>query len=575
MKLFLHILLLGIGSFVLVRDACAQVSSRGMDVGGSPVVVTGAAANSGGAVNPAAGIGTDNKTAGLGVPLGAHFEDLPAQPSSTLVELAQLQKNMDQLIALKATTQEAAQKDAQLQKQVELLQKQIEVQQKMIQLLLEHVQKQPLAGTPVEKIQTQVATLEARSKQAAQRDQELANAVDNIVEHEDVVEHSWSNLPAGLKALFLPSGNNETPLSIYGALSFGYSHILGNSDTAANGAGRPPTPGGFYFGEFTPDFLLKLNDWIFLEAEIGIGADGSVAAGSFAQADFFVNDWLTIIAGRFVAPIGWYNERLNTPWINLLPGDAPGSGPLLWQQVLPPLAMLGVEVQGAFYLCNSPVKLEYNAYVSNGLNLTPATAGSPTLDELANLQNMTSTFGPTITNDHIFGGRIGLWWPECGLAGGISGLVNGDYVAGGFEDSISLWAVDLNYKKGNWDVRLEYGATYQHTADFIGNNIRRQGFYAQVGYRPFDLPNGILQRTELVYRYGYVDFRGIDPTALDLVNGSYGTPVDVPVRRQQNEFGIDYWFSPRLVWKFAYQINDEPGFHLHDNQFITELDWGW
>ena len=132
-----------------------------------------------------------------------------------------------------------------------------------------------------------------------------------------------------------------------------------------------------------------------MEAEIGIGADGSVSAGSFAQADFFVNDWLTIIAGRFVAPIGWYNERLNNPWINKLPGDAPGSGPLLWQQVLPPMALLGVQATGAFYLGHSPLKMEYAAYVSNGLNLTPATAGAPTIDELANLENMTNTFGFT------------------------------------------------------------------------------------------------------------------------------------------------------------------------------------
>ena len=67
-----------------------------------------------------------------------------------------------------------------------------------------------------------------------------------------------------------------------------------NTTTAANGTGRPPTPGGFYFGEFTPDFLLKVNDWMFLEAEIAVNADGSVSVGSFAQADFFVNDWLTI-----------------------------------------------------------------------------------------------------------------------------------------------------------------------------------------------------------------------------------------------------------------------------------------
>jgi len=175
--------------------------------------------------------------------------------------------------------------------------------------------------------------------------------VDTVVEHQDSVERYGPQLPATLKEFFLPSGNNETPLSIYGALAFGYSKMQHQ-------------PGGFYFGEFTPDFLLKLNDWIFLEAEIGIGSDGTVSAGSFAQMDFFVNDWLTIVAGRFVAPIGWYNERLNNPWINKLPGDAPGSMPPLFMQVLPPMALLGVQATGSFYLGCSPLKMEYAAYIS-------------------------------------------------------------------------------------------------------------------------------------------------------------------------------------------------------------------
>ena len=291
-------------------------------------------------------------------------------------------------------------------------------------------------------------------------------------------------MPAQLQQLFLGSGTNETPLSIYGALAVGNSKILGNSCTAANGAGRPPTPGGFYFGEFTPDFLLKLNDWIFLDAEIGIGADGSVSAGSFAHADFFVNDWLTIIAGRFVAPIGWYNLRLNNPWINKLPADAPGSGPLLWQQVLPTISLLGVQATGSFYLGSSPLKLEYAAYVSNGLNLTPATAGAPTLSELANLENMTNTFS-IISNEKAVGGRLGLWWPEQGLEAGISALYSGDYVSGGFENAISFWAADFNYHMGNWDFRAEYGTSYQQANNFIGNPIRREGFYSQLAYRPW------------------------------------------------------------------------------------------
>jgi hypothetical protein len=185
---------------------------------------------------------------------------------------------------------------------------------------------------------------------------------------------------------------------------------------------------------------------------------------------------------------------------------------------------------------------------------------------------MQNTFN-IVSNEKAFGGRIGLWWPEIGVAGGFSALYSGDYVAGGFEDSIRLWAVDLNYRKGNWDVRAEYGTTYQQTQSFGVPNITRQGLYTQVAYRPWDCPHKLVQNLEFVYRYSYVNFRGIDATTLDLT--TFATPVDVPVRRQQNEFGINYWFYPRCVLKVAYQVNDEPRFHLHDNQFLAELAWGW
>jgi hypothetical protein len=45
----------------------------------------------------------------------------------------------------------------------------------------------------------------------------------------------------------------------------------------------------------------------------------------------------------------------------------------------------------------------------------------------------------------------------------------------------------------------------------------------------------------------------LDPTSLDLT--TFSTPVDVRVRRQQNEIGVNYWFTPRRVAKVAYQIS--------------------
>src|SRR5687768_16000975 len=54
-----------------------------------------------------------------------------------------------------------------LRKQMELQQKQIEVLEKMVRLLAEQAKRAPPAGAAVQELQTQQATLEARSRQAA------------------------------------------------------------------------------------------------------------------------------------------------------------------------------------------------------------------------------------------------------------------------------------------------------------------------------------------------------------------------------------------------------------------------
>src|SRR5262249_3564595 len=126
-----------------------------------------------------------------------------------------LENNLNALRGELAAAQGAQQQDEQLKKQVELLQKQIEVQQKMIELLLEQVKKQ----------QTDAALLGARSQQAARRDQELGQAIDNVTEHLDATERNGPRLPASLKQLFDPFANNESPLSIYGTLAVDFTKI--------------------------------------------------------------------------------------------------------------------------------------------------------------------------------------------------------------------------------------------------------------------------------------------------------------------------------------------------------------
>jgi hypothetical protein len=377
----------------------------------------------------------------------------------------------------------------------------------------------------------------------------LADAVDDLREQADAERRAGPRLPATLKELFLPTQPNESPLSIYGVLAFGYVKENGR-------------PGGFRFGELSPQFLLQLNDRFLLEGEISVGPNGSVSIGR-AQVDAVVDDWLTIVAGNFESPIGFFNERLNHPWINKFPDTA-----VFFRQVSPAdLLLLGVQARGSFYLGCSPVKLEYNAYVSNGLE-NNVTNPSPT--NVANLEALQNTYN-VVTNDLAFGGRLGIWVPALGLTAGISGFHNGDYFPIA-EDGLNLWQLDFGYHRGDWDLRFEYADVYQHAASFIGNNIHREGAYAQAAYRPYHACHPLLQKTEVAFRYSYARFRGINPNSLDLT--AFSSSVDVPVNRNQYTFGINYYFYASMVLKFAYEINHEIApVALHDNVFMAQFAW--
>src|SRR5437588_4625673 len=153
-------------------------------------------------------------------------------PSSEKGDLDSYLAQIDNLRKEQAALQAGAQTEDE-KKRIELLQKQVETLEKMVRLLADQLKKQPAAGPGMDQLQIQAARLEARSVQAARRDQELASSIDDLREHIDAEQRYGPRLPAALKELFLLSGTNETPLSIYGAQSFGYSKIIGDSTTAA------------------------------------------------------------------------------------------------------------------------------------------------------------------------------------------------------------------------------------------------------------------------------------------------------------------------------------------------------
>jgi hypothetical protein len=477
-----------------------------------------------------------------------NLESLPETVvgSQTGEELGRMRQALDELAKEQAAAQAPA--DEKQKKQLEIQRKQIDLLNKMVKLLVSELEKQ---GPAVSRMQTQVATLQARSRQAAQRDQELANGLDNLVESVDAAQRKGPQFPANLAQWFLPSGTNETPFSIYNDLG-----MLFNCFTSHKGVGQAQ------FDEWAPIFLLQLNNRFLFEAELEFASVG-VDVG-YAQLDWIATDWLTVVIGRYLTPLGQFTERYHARWINKLPDF-----PLFEGTVIPAdFSLNGAQLRGARYILNSPVKTEYSFYAANGWGVP----GKGTVTDFANLAQVTDTSG--VNNAIAFGGRIGLWVPSWGLWGGISYLGNRPYTAASDGTNVDVWDLDLNYHYGNWDFRGEMGETFQHTADFIGNNILRRGGYAQLAYRPYNVANRWLQNTEAVFRYSVARIKGFTTDQLDLTAFTFLNQV--PASRNQFTIGLNYYPYPSMIFKLAYEINQEiHGINLKDNLLVAALGWGF
>jgi len=92
------------------------------------------------------------------------------------------------------------------------------------------------------------------------------------------------------------------------AANYGSNNMKGSSDT-------------FTGGSFMPIFLVRYKDLLELEAHMEVANNGSETKTSleYAQLDLFATDWATIVAGKFLSPLGQFQQAIHPPWINKLP----------------------------------------------------------------------------------------------------------------------------------------------------------------------------------------------------------------------------------------------------------------
>lgn len=305
---------------------------------------------------------------------------------------------------------------------------------------------------------------------------------------------------------------------------------------------------GTFNAGFNPIFLWKLNDKLSFESEVEIEVnsdDGDQTEVNLEYADFtyVLNDYFTIGAGKFKTPVGIFNQRLESAWINKLP-DRPL--PFSDEVGIAQESTLGAFLEGGMALGSQ--KINYEVWVGNGPALItddPGTAGQFNFDNFSD------------NNDNkAVGGRIG-WLPIPYLELGYSvayELVNPHH----FESVTNLTqGVDVSYVrtydqiKGNIDFRMEwiFSQTDKATYDPTGalgfgptrfNNDRNAG-YVQMAYRPSQVDNKLLKKLEFVGRYD----------RLNVSDNAPGGGWD-----QRFTIGLDYYVTPSFVVKTAYEFDD-------------------
>jgi hypothetical protein len=293
-----------------------------------------------------------------------------------------------------------------------------------------------------------------------------------------------------------------------------------------------------------PFFLWRINDRLLFEAEFEAEFNSKADGGGtnvnleIANLSYLVNDHLILGGGLFKTPLGIFNERLESKWINKLP-DRPL--PYDDDRGIAQEATVGAFAKGAFR--TGIGDFNYAAYVGNGPTLNTDGDAPGTLD----FDNQIDE-----NDNKALGGRIG-WIPFQYLELGYSiqwAKVNPP----GFEGVHALTqALDLSYVrtfhdlKGTIDFRAEWVFSNVDTATFLVNNTPtrfnndRNAGYVQLAYRPNLVESRILRNTEFIVRY-------------DRLNVSKSAPDGGADQRYT--FGIDYWLNASTVIKAAYEFDD-------------------
>ena len=333
-------------------------------------------------------------------------------------------------------------------------------------------------------------------------------------------------------------------------------HIAGYADVGYTDAQDDAS--SFNTGHFAPIFHYKYKEILMLETEIALGSETNEEGETeteteleYLTLDLFINDYITLVAGKFISPIGQFQQNLHPSWINKLSSAPIGFGADHdGASQATPLADVGVQFRGGIPI--KDMRINYALAIGNGPRIIEEHDGEP--GEIEGLD--TSGTNTDMNGNKSVGGRIGFL-PLPNLEIGVSALTA---TATGTED-IS----DRDY-----DV---YGMDFYYAPDYLSNlTLRGEYVKTELGAGSASEEDADKKTWEAWYLQAsyYIDQYKFEPVL------RYGEYEDSHGEtKTQWAPGLNYLFSSNIIAKVGYEFNDTNGDEDVSDRFTLQLAYGF
>ena len=362
-------------------------------------------------------------------------------------------------------------------------------------------------------------------------------------------------------------------------------HMSGYADVGYTNSKN--ADGSFNVGSFSPIFHYQYRDLVMLESELEIvvtdEGDTEVEL-EYVTIDLFLGDYLTLIGGKFLSPIGQFRQNLHPSWINKLTSAPPGFG----HDGAAPVSEVGFQARGGFPMGN--MFANYAAYIGNGPELN-----STIEDGEFELEGIEAEgFGKNSNGKNVYGGRFGFI-PLSGLEIGISAATGQATVT-----AIELAHHDEEEPDEHGDEEpdehdedeaggdepefaVDFGDEPARDYDVFGfdfawglNNFRLRGEYVKTKIGADEV--GITASPGATWETWYTQASYLFPQTNWETVLRY-TDFDTPHSSQDQQqwaVGLNYLFASSVIGKFTYEINDgEPGSQADSNRWMFQLAYGF